>query len=118
VLLCIVRDFPADARVLEYSVVNGLQKSSYTAFIVLGAAIILLPIKSLLDAMLASQTLNGVLLPVILIAMLKLINNKRLMGKYVNGRAMNVLAWITVIILISLTVILVITNFFPGLIGG
>jgi NRAMP (natural resistance-associated macrophage protein)-like metal ion transporter len=91
---------------------------TYTAFIVLGAAIILLPIKSLLDAMLASQTLNGVLLPVILIAMLKLINNKRLMGKYVNGRAMNVLAWITVIILISLTVILVITNFFPGLIGG
>ena len=91
---------------------------TYTAFIVLGAAIILLPIKSLLDAMLASQTLNGVLLPVILIAMLSLINNKRLMGKYVNGRVMNLLSWATVAVLILLTTILVITSFFPGLLGG
>ncbi len=91
---------------------------TYTAFIVLGAAIILLPIKSLLDAMLASQTLNGVLLPVILIAMLKLINDKRLMGKYANGRVMNILSWATVAVLILLTGILVITSFFPGLVGG
>jgi Mn2+/Fe2+ NRAMP family transporter len=91
---------------------------TYTAFIVLGAAIILLPIKSLLDAMLASQTLNGVLLPVILIAMLKLINDKRLMGKYANGRIMNILSWATVAVLILLTMILVMTSFFPGLTGG
>lgn len=39
----------------------------YTGMIVLGAGIILLPIKSLIDAMLSSQTLNGVLLPVILV---------------------------------------------------
>ncbi len=90
----------------------------YTAFIVLGAGIILLPIKSLIDAMLASQTLNGVLLPVILIAILVLINDKRLMGKYINGRVMNILSWATVVILIGLTVILVITSFFPGLLGG
>ncbi len=90
----------------------------YTAFIVLGAGIILLPIKSLIDAMLASQTLNGVLLPVILVAILVLINDKRLMGKYINGRVMNILSWLTVIILIALTVILVITSFFPGVLGG
>ena len=90
----------------------------YTAFIVLGAAIILLPIKSLIDAMIASQTLNGVLLPVILIAMLKLINDKRLMGKYVNGRVFNILAWATVVAVIVLTMILVVTSFFPGLLGG
>ncbi|MBI5879970.1 MAG: Nramp family divalent metal transporter [Chloroflexi bacterium] len=87
----------------------------YTTFIVLGAAIILLPIRSLIEVMLASQTLNGVLLPVILIAMLKLINNKRLMGAYVNGRIFNTLAWVTVIILIGLTVLLVVTSVFPGL---
>ncbi len=89
----------------------------YTAFIVLGAGIILLPIKSLIEAMLDSQTLNGVLLPVILIVMLRLINNKRLMGKYVNGRVFNVLAWATVIILIVLTALLVTTSLFPGLLG-
>ena len=44
----------------------------YTALIVLGAGIILLPIQSLIDAMLSSQTLNGVLLPIILIVMLQL----------------------------------------------
>lgn len=90
----------------------------YTAFIVLGAGIILLPIKSLIDAMLASQTLNGVLLPIILVAMLVLINDKRLMGKFINGRVMNILSWVTVVILIALTVLLVITSFFPRLLGG
>jgi len=90
----------------------------YTALIVLGAAIILLPIKSLIDAMMISQTFNGVLLPVILVTMLTLINDKRIMGKYVNGRIFNILAWITVIILILLAAILVVTTFLPGIIPG
>jgi Mn2+/Fe2+ NRAMP family transporter len=89
--------------------------SVYTALIVLGAAIILLPIKSLIDAMLSSQTLNGVLLPIILIVMLKLINDKRLMGRFTNGRVFNILAWITVVIVILLTVVLVVVSFFPQL---
>jgi Mn2+/Fe2+ NRAMP family transporter len=87
----------------------------YTALIVLGAAIILLPIKSLIEAMMLSQTFNGVLLPVILITMLKLINDRHIMGKFVNGRIFNILAWITVVILILLAVILVLTTFLPGL---
>jgi len=89
----------------------------YTLLIVLGAGIILFPIKSLIETMLASQTLNGVLLPLILITMLRLINDKRLMGQYVNGRIFNLLAWITVVILIGLTVILVVTSFFPSVFG-
>lgn len=90
----------------------------YTTFIILGAGIILLPIRSLIEVMLASQTLNGVLLPVILIVMLLLINNKRLMGYFVNGRIFNLLAWVTVVILIALTVILLVTSTFPGLLGS
>jgi Mn2+/Fe2+ NRAMP family transporter len=86
----------------------------YTLLIVLGAGVILLPIKSLVQAMLSSQTLNGVLLPIILIVMLRLINDKRLMGKFVNGRVFNALAWAMVVILILLTMILVITSVFPG----
>jgi Mn2+/Fe2+ NRAMP family transporter len=91
--------------------------SIYTALIVIGAGIILLPVKSLIDAMLSSQTLNGVLLPIILIVMLRLINNKRLMGRYVNGRLFNILAWGTVVILIGLTVILIVTSWFPQVLG-
>jgi Mn2+/Fe2+ NRAMP family transporter len=90
---------------------------AYTLLIVLGAAIILLPIKSLIEAMLASQTLNGVLLPFVLLIMLRLINDKRLMGKYVNGRVFNVLSWAMAIALIVLTAILVVTSIFPGVLG-
>jgi Mn2+/Fe2+ NRAMP family transporter len=89
----------------------------YTLLIVLGATIILLPIRSLVQAMLASQTLNGVLLPVVLIVMLRLINDKRWMGKYVNGPVFNVIAWGIVGLLILLTVILVLVSVFPGLFG-
>jgi Mn2+/Fe2+ NRAMP family transporter len=90
----------------------------YTALIVLGAGIILLPIRSLVQAMMASQTLNGVLLPVILVVMLKLINDRRLMGTFVNGRVFNVLAWAMVVVLIALTAILVMTSVFPGFLGS
>jgi Mn2+/Fe2+ NRAMP family transporter len=89
----------------------------YTMLIALGAGIILLPIKSLIQAMLASQTLNGVLLPVILVVMLRLINDRQLMGKFVNGRSFNVLSWAMVVVLIALTIILVVTSTFPGLLG-
>jgi len=85
---------------------------------VLGAAIILLPIKSLIQAMLASQTLNGVLLPVILIMMLQLINDGELMGRYVNGRLFNILSWAMVVVLIGLTELLVVTSIQPGVLGG
>jgi Mn2+/Fe2+ NRAMP family transporter len=83
----------------------------YTALIILGAAIILLPIQSLIQAMMISQTFNGVLLPVILIAMLMLINDKRLMGKFANGRLFNILAWATVVALIILAAILIVVTF-------
>jgi NRAMP (natural resistance-associated macrophage protein)-like metal ion transporter len=91
---------------------------TYTALIVVGAAIILLPIKSLVQAMMISQTLNGVLLPVILIVMLRLVNDRRLMGRFVNGRMFNALAWVMVVVLIVLTGILLITSLFPGFLGS
>ena len=90
----------------------------FTSFIVLGAAIILLPIQSLVQAMMVSQTINGLLLPVILVVMLFLINDKRIMGRFINGRAFNILSWVTTVILIVLALFLVFTTFFPGVFGG
>jgi Mn2+/Fe2+ NRAMP family transporter len=90
----------------------------YTGIIVLGAGIILLRIKSLIDAMLSSQTLNGVLLPVILLVMLRLINDKRLMGRFTNGWFFNIVSWAMVIALIALRGILVVTSIFPNLLSG
>jgi Mn2+/Fe2+ NRAMP family transporter len=88
----------------------------HTALIALGAAVILLPIKSLVQAMLVSQTLNGVVLPIILIVMLRLVNDKQLMGRFANPRAYNALAWVIVVALILLTVILVMTTLVPNFI--
>ncbi len=92
--------------------------SIYTLLIVLGAGVILLPIKSLVQTMMLSQTLNGILLPVILVVMLRLINNPRHMGRFVNGRWFNVLSWVIVSALIALTLILVATTLFPNLFSG
>lgn len=99
------------SRIKDAKVFFGI----YTALIVIGASVILLPIKSLIQAMMASQTLNGILLPIILLVMLHLINDRQLMGDFTISRWFNVLVWITVIILIVLALILVVLSVFPGL---
>ena len=83
----------------------------YTAFIVIGAGVILLPNAPLIKIMYLSQTINGMLLPVVLIIMLRLINDASIMGEFVNSKRMNVIAWFTVAVLILLTVMLLVTSF-------
>jgi len=50
-----------------------------------------------------SQVINGLLLPFILIFMLLLINDRKIMGNYVNGPVVNVISWFTVILLTCLS---------------
>lgn len=83
----------------------------YTAFIVIGAGVIMIPDVPLIKIMFLSQTINGMLLPIVLIIMLRLVNDKELMGEYVNSKRMNIIAWITVSTLILLTALLVLTSF-------
>lgn len=61
--------------------------------------------------MFLSQTVNGILLPIVLIIMLRLVNNKEVMGGYVNSKRMNIISWATVSIMIVLTLALVVTSF-------
>src|SRR5450756_460934 len=71
----------------------------YTALIVLGAGTIMfVPENKLIGIMLFSQAANGVLLPLILILML--INDKSLMGEYVNSRGKNIAVWAQAIVMI------------------
>jgi NRAMP (natural resistance-associated macrophage protein)-like metal ion transporter len=84
----------------------------YSLMIFLGAGFILLPNVPLIAIMYYSQVINGILLPFILIFMLLLINDKRIMGNYVNGRLMNIVSWATVVILNCLSVTMVISAFF------
>ena len=83
----------------------------YTAFIAIGAGVILCPTMPLIKIMFLSQTINGILLPIVLIIMLRLVNNKEVMGEYVNSKRMNIIAWATVSIMIVLTLALVVTSF-------
>ena len=84
----------------------------YSLMIFLGAALILLPNAPLISIMFYSQVINGVLLPVILIFMLFLINDRRIMGEHVNSRLMNVVTWLTISIMIILTGAMVLTSLF------
>lgn len=89
----------------------------YTAMIFIGAVFVLLPLKSLVQVMMFSQTLNGLLLPFILIVMLRLVNDKRQMGSYANNRFLNIVSWLTVGLLIGLTLLLVLVTIAPRLLG-
>jgi NRAMP (natural resistance-associated macrophage protein)-like metal ion transporter len=82
----------------------------YTILVGAGAAVTLIPGLPLIKVSILSQVLNGVLLPPVLIYMLLLINKRSLMGRYVNSKTFNVIAWATVGILIVLTVIYVVVN--------
>jgi len=81
----------------------------YTAIIALAAGIVIIPGAPLLHIMFLSQVANGLLLPFILVFMLFLVNNRSLMGKYTNGPAFNLVAWLTVGVIILLTAALVVS---------
>ncbi len=83
---------------------NGI----YTALIAIGAAVVLLPGLPLIQLIVATQLLNGVLLPIVLIFVLRLVNDRDLMGRYTNSRMFNVLSYGTTAILIGLTLALLV----------
>jgi Mn2+/Fe2+ NRAMP family transporter len=83
----------------------------YTLIILVSAGAILIPGVPLLRIILLSQVMNGVLLPFILVAMVRLVNRKDLMGEFVNGRGYNIVVWVTTVALIVLTLVMIVTAF-------
>ena len=82
----------------------------YSLIILLGAAPILLPRAPLVAIMFWSQTLNGLLLPFVLLVMLHLINDPEIMGPHVNSVLFNLIAWGTAAVMIALSALLVVTS--------
>jgi Mn2+/Fe2+ NRAMP family transporter len=95
-----------DRKVTEAPQFYGM----YFLMIFLGAGIILFPDVPLIAVMFYSQVINGTLLPFVLIAMLILVNDRRIMGKYVNGPVMNFISWLTVCVLIFISGALIVTS--------
>jgi NRAMP (natural resistance-associated macrophage protein)-like metal ion transporter len=81
--------------------------SLFTAIIAIGVGVILIPGAPLIAITIWTQVINGVLLPVVLICMMILVNNKEIMGSHVNNRFQNVIGWSTSLVLIGLTFFLV-----------
>jgi Mn2+/Fe2+ NRAMP family transporter len=78
----------------------------YTSLIAIAAAFVLIPGLPLIQVIVATQFLNGLLLPIVLIFVLKLVNDHELMGGYTNNRVFNVLSYGTTAVLVLLTVAL------------
>jgi len=79
----------------------------FTLLIAVGAGVVLIPGFPLVRMILLSQVLNGILLPVILIFMVRLINKTELMGRWTNSRFYNSVVWTAVVVMIGLTLALV-----------
>lgn len=79
----------------------------FTGLIVIGAGVVLVPGFPLVRMILASQVINGILLPFVLVFMILLVNKQRLMKKWVNSHIYNAVAWTSVVVLTGLTLALI-----------
>jgi Mn2+/Fe2+ NRAMP family transporter len=82
----------------------------FTSLIVVGAVVALIPGIPQIKLLLVTQTINGLLLPVILIAIVLLVNNREIMGEYKNSFFFNCLAWTITIVVSSLSLLLIATT--------
>ena len=79
----------------------------FTSLIVVGAAVALIPGIPQIKLLLMTQTINGLLLPIILIAVVSLVNNGEIMGDYKNSFLFNCLAWTITIVVSCLSLLLI-----------
>ncbi len=84
----------------------------YTALIVFGALFVLIPDIPLLLIMYLSQVANGLVLPFVLVFMVKLVNDKALMGEHVNSSISNIISYATIIIVALVSLAMVVMTFF------
>jgi Mn2+/Fe2+ NRAMP family transporter len=87
---------------------------TFTFLVAVGASIAVIPNLPLIRVLLVTQVINGLLLPVVLFAILRLVNNRELMGARVNGPVYNVAAWLTTIVVTALSILYLFVTLFPN----
>ncbi|HST88054.1 MAG TPA: Nramp family divalent metal transporter [Ktedonobacterales bacterium] len=93
----------------EAPVFQGL----FTGMLAFGALVALIPGLPLISLIVVSQIVNGMLLPILLVFILKLVNNREVMGRYVNTTLQNWIAWPTTVILAVLSTVMIVTTILP-----
>lgn len=90
---------------------------TFTFLVAFGAAIAVIPGLPLIRVLLVTQVINGLLLPFVLFAVLRLVNNREVMGSHVNGPIYNAAAWLTAIVVTLLSLLYILMTIFPGVVG-
>ena len=90
---------------------------TFTFLVAVGAAIAIVPNLPLIRVLLVTQVINGLLLPIVLFAVLRLVNNREVMGRYVNGPIYNAAAWLTAILVTILSLLYILITLFPTIFG-
>ena len=81
----------------------------FTGLIAIGALAVLIPGVPLVPMILLSQEINGLILAAILVYMIVLVNDRRIMGRYVNDRLANLVSGATVVLLVTLIALFLIS---------
>lgn len=81
---------------------------TFTALIAIGAVVAMIPGLPQINLLLITQCINGLLLPVLLIAIVRLANNQEIMGEYKNSLVFNIIAWAITIIVSLLSILLIV----------
>ena len=75
-----------------------------TFIVLLSAVVVMLPGADLFGIMMVAQVINGVLLPVLLVCLVSIASDRHVMGDYANSRAWSIITWVTIGIVIVLTI--------------
>jgi Mn2+/Fe2+ NRAMP family transporter len=87
----------------------------FSFLIAVGGLVAIIPGLPLFRVLLVTQVINGLLLPVLLVSILRLVNKRELMGAHANGRVYNAASWLTVVVVSALSLLYIATQLFPGL---
>lgn len=101
-----------DRSFREAPVFQGL----FTGLIVIGAIVAMIPDLDVITLLISTQVLNGLVLPIVLVSIVRLANTPDILTSHTNRRLYNLFAWATVTLVTTLsTVYLAITLL--GLVG-
>lgn len=84
---------------------------NYLANIIIAAILVITPWFPLFAIVIYTQALNGVLLPLFFFFLLKIVNDKQLMGKYVNGKMYNIFSVVATVAIAIAAILAVIISF-------
>ena len=77
-----------------------------TVIIFISAVVVMIPDVNLFGIMMTAQVVNGILLPVLLVFMVKIADDRHVMGEYANSCAWSLLTWAIVVVVVVLTVVM------------